>query len=175
MGVLWHLGLLEKMKEAAEIMSSIDTAEEGPNLPDEVYFQDAIETVVIKYGDKTTTVSTHDDEYDRRFGFLLAYFQANCGLSKNKANKFLDNLMKLPAQKVRNRTEKTCCNSRAERLLRVGDEVTVKGLDRDHPVYGCVATIREIEGSRYRLQFRDRRGRYTGTIGIAEESELQRL
>ena len=175
MGILWNLELLEKIKEATEIIISMDTAEEGTNLPDEVYFQDAIETVVIKYGDEATSVSTHDDEYDRRFGFLLAYFQANCGLSKNKANKFLDNLMKLPAQKVRNRTEKTCCDSCEDRPLQVGDEVTVKGLDRDHPVYGCAATIREIEGSRYRLQFRDRRGRYTGTIGIAEESELQRL
>ena len=44
-------------------------------------------------GTKTIVKKSKDDKYDRRLGFLTAYFQKHCGMSKNKANKYLDNLM----------------------------------------------------------------------------------
>lgn len=43
-------------------------------------------------GTKTIVKRCADDTYDKRLGFLTAYFQKNCGLSKDKANKFLANL-----------------------------------------------------------------------------------
>ena len=46
-----------------------------------------------KDGTKTIVKKSKDDKYDRRLGFLTAYFQKHCGMSKNKANKYLDNLM----------------------------------------------------------------------------------
>lgn len=43
-------------------------------------------------GTKTVVKRSKNDTYDKRLGFLIAYFQKNCGMSKNKANKYLDNL-----------------------------------------------------------------------------------
>lgn len=70
-------------------------------LPDEVFFQDDKETVVLKKGNKVHVVSNHDDEYDRVYGFLLAFFQMNSGLSKTKANKYLESLRLVPKQEVK--------------------------------------------------------------------------
>ena len=44
-------------------------------------------------GTKTIVKLSKDDKYDKRLGFLTAYFQKNSGLSKNQANKYLDNLI----------------------------------------------------------------------------------
>ena len=43
-------------------------------------------------GDKTIVKRCKNDKYDKRLGFLTAYFQKHCGMSKNKANKYLDSL-----------------------------------------------------------------------------------
>ena len=42
--------------------------------------------------DKTIVKLSKDDNYDKRLGFLIAYFQKHSGLSKTQANKYLDNL-----------------------------------------------------------------------------------
>lgn len=42
--------------------------------------------------DKTVVKLSDGDKYDKRLGFLIAYFQRYSGLSKTQANKFLDNL-----------------------------------------------------------------------------------
>lgn len=44
-------------------------------------------------GTKTVVKRNPEDTYDKRIGFLIAYFQYTSGLSKNKANKYLDNLI----------------------------------------------------------------------------------
>lgn len=44
-------------------------------------------------GSKTIVKRCEDDEYNKRLGFLTAYFQKHSGLSKNKANKYLANLV----------------------------------------------------------------------------------
>ena len=44
-------------------------------------------------GTKTIVRKSKDDEYNKKLSFLLAYFQKNCGLSKNKANKYLEDLV----------------------------------------------------------------------------------
>ena len=43
-------------------------------------------------GTKTIVKKSKDDEYNKKIGFLWAYFQKNSGLSKTKANEYLDNL-----------------------------------------------------------------------------------
>ena len=50
---------------------------------------------ILFWGDGTKTVVKRnpEDTYDKRIGFLIAYFQYTSGLSKNKANKYLDNLV----------------------------------------------------------------------------------
>lgn len=50
-------------------------------------------TVLIwKNGEKTVVKRCEDDEFNKRLGFLTAFFQHYCGMSKNKANKFLAEL-----------------------------------------------------------------------------------
>jgi hypothetical protein len=42
---------------------------------------------------KTVVKATEDEEYfDPRLGFLTAYYQKHCGMSKTKANKKLDEI-----------------------------------------------------------------------------------
>lgn len=51
-------------------------------------------SITLFWGDdiKTSVVCSKNDKYDKRLGFLIAYFQYNSGLSKTQANKYLDNL-----------------------------------------------------------------------------------
>ena len=64
-------------------------------LPDNVFFNDKKKATTLMFGDKATVVKCgKDDEYSRRIGFLEAYFQAKCGLSKTKAKKYLENIVK---------------------------------------------------------------------------------
>jgi hypothetical protein len=63
-------------------------------LPKQVFFNDKKKTTVLKWEDNSITkVKCNDDEFDEKVGFLIAYFQHTCGLSKNKANKYLDSLV----------------------------------------------------------------------------------
>lgn len=43
-------------------------------------------------GEKTIVKRCDGDKFNPRLGFLTAYFQHLCGMSKNKANKYLANL-----------------------------------------------------------------------------------
>lgn len=42
--------------------------------------------------EKTVVKRCEDDEFNKKLGFLTAFFQHYCGMSKNKANKFLAEL-----------------------------------------------------------------------------------
>ena len=44
-------------------------------------------------GTKTIVKKAKKDKYDKRIGFLTAYFQKMSGMSKTKANKYLDSLV----------------------------------------------------------------------------------
>lgn len=44
-------------------------------------------------GSKTIVKRNKEDDYNKRLGFLTAYFQKTSGMSKTKANKYLDSLM----------------------------------------------------------------------------------
>lgn len=46
-----------------------------------------------KDGTKTIVKRNTEDEHNPRLAFLTAYFQKYSGFSKNKANKYLDNLI----------------------------------------------------------------------------------
>lgn len=43
-------------------------------------------------GDKTIVRRSKGDKFDKTKGFLWAYFLKHCGMSRSKANKFLENL-----------------------------------------------------------------------------------
>lgn len=64
------------------------------DLPKEYYINEKKKAVVLKWDDDSITKvkTSKDDKFDTRYGFLIAYFQKHCGLSKTQANKYLDNL-----------------------------------------------------------------------------------
>lgn len=49
---------------------------------------------ILFWEDRTKTIvkRSKDDEYNKRLGFLTAYFQKHSGLTKNQANRYLANL-----------------------------------------------------------------------------------
>ena len=63
-------------------------------LPQEYYINEKKKAVVLKWADDSITKVkvSKDDKFDARYGFLIAYFQKHCGLTKTQANKYLDNL-----------------------------------------------------------------------------------
>ena len=71
------------------------------NIPDEVVFNEKKGATTLLYHsqermDETnvTVVKTcKGDKFDKRYGFLLAYFQHNSGLSKTQSNKYLKELL----------------------------------------------------------------------------------
>ena len=64
------------------------------NLPTNVFFNDKKKATTLMFYDTATVVKCgKDDKYSRRIGFLEAYFQATCGLSKTQAKKYLDKIV----------------------------------------------------------------------------------
>ena len=65
---------------------------DGNNLPKRYIINKGATILFWKDGTKTIVKRCKDDEYNKRLGFLTAYFQKHCGMSKNKANKYLASL-----------------------------------------------------------------------------------
>lgn len=63
------------------------------NLPTKYIIKKNITILLWKDGTKTIVRRSADDEYNKRLGFLTAYFQKHSGLSKNKANQYLASLV----------------------------------------------------------------------------------
>ncbi len=64
------------------------------NLPTNVFFNDKKKATTLMFDKEATVVKCgKDDKYSRRVGFLEAYFQATCGLSKTQAKKYLDKIV----------------------------------------------------------------------------------
>lgn len=68
-------------------------------LPVECYQnEDKVTTVLVwKDGTKTKVKCSDDDEWNATHGFLMAYFEGVCGLTKNQASKFLKKTIPVPA------------------------------------------------------------------------------
>lgn len=62
-------------------------------LPERYIINKGATILFWKDGSKTIVKRCKDDKYDKRLGFLTAYFQKHCGMSKNKANKYLAGLV----------------------------------------------------------------------------------
>lgn len=68
---------------------------EPKKIPTNVFFNDKKKATTLMFDENATVVKCgKDDEYSRRIGFLEAYFQATCGLSKTQAKKYLDKIVK---------------------------------------------------------------------------------
>lgn len=84
------------MKEIIDLNEFIKIL--NANLPLRYIINDDATILFWFDGDKTIVKKTQDDNYDKRLGFLYAYFQKTSGLSKNKANKYLENLVETKKQ-----------------------------------------------------------------------------
>lgn len=74
------------------------------SLPNNVFFNDKKKATTLMFDDKATVVKCGDgDKYSRRVGFLEAYFQATCGLSKTQAKKYLDKIVEEKEDKKGNK------------------------------------------------------------------------
>ena len=62
-------------------------------LPKKYIINDNATILFWNDGTKTVVKKSKDDKYNKKLGFLWAYFQKNSGLSKNKANKYLEELV----------------------------------------------------------------------------------
>ena len=70
---------------------------EKENLPKKVLFNEKKKAVTLldEFDNVTVVRATKGDKYDKKFGFLLAYFQQNCGLTKTQANKYLKEILEV--------------------------------------------------------------------------------
>lgn len=68
-------------------------------------------------GEKTVVKRCADDEFNKRLGFLTAFFQHYSGMSKNKANKFLAEL------EVEDEEKEETKEINSKNKFRVGDKV----------------------------------------------------
>ena len=87
----------------------IITVEKIDELPKDLFAKRLPEKYIINkdatilfWKDETKTVIKRNekDEYDKKLGFLIAYFQEHSGLSKAQANKYLDNLLDEDEKKI---------------------------------------------------------------------------
>jgi hypothetical protein len=65
-------------------------------VPTRVIFNEKKKATTLFFEDGSVRVvkASKDDAYDKTFGFLLAYFQKHSGFSRNKANKYLERIVK---------------------------------------------------------------------------------
>ena len=70
----------------------IERKQKNVDLPMRYIINENATILFWKNGEKTIVKKCEDDEFNPRLAFLTAFFQRYCGMSKNKANKFLANL-----------------------------------------------------------------------------------
>lgn len=75
--------------EALLIPSPNIEENDNDDLPERYIINDGATILFWKDGSKTVVKRSANDSFDPVKGFLWAYFQKHCGLSKTKANKYL--------------------------------------------------------------------------------------
>lgn len=81
----------EKIKELSKKIHELENKKEV-DLPERYIINDGATILFWRNGEKTVVKRASDDEFNPRLAFLTAFFQHYCGMSKNKANKYLANL-----------------------------------------------------------------------------------
>ena len=69
----------------------IDDSKKVP-MPKKYIINHGATVLIWDNGEKTVVKRCEEDEFNKRLGFLTAFFQHYSGMSKNKANKFLAEL-----------------------------------------------------------------------------------
>jgi|GEM_PF-4568243 len=90
--------VVAKPKDDGKITIKVDVME--ATLPDKVMFNDKKKCTTLLYRnakgkmDATVVKTMKGDKYKRETGFLMAYFEKNCGMTRTKAKKYLQELTK---------------------------------------------------------------------------------
>lgn len=85
---------------------SCDLSLKGVELPERYIINKNATILFWKNGKKTIVKRCESDEFNPRLAFLTAFFQHYCGMSKNKANKYLANLQVEEEKKKENNKPK---------------------------------------------------------------------
>lgn len=72
-----------------KVLAGLDVEKSDDKIPDRYIINDGATILFWRDGTKTIVKRSDNDEFDPIKGFLWAYFQKHCGLSKTKANKYL--------------------------------------------------------------------------------------
>lgn len=75
-----------------DMQKELEKARKTVELPERYIINENATILFWKDGEKTIVRKCEDDEFNPRLAFLTALFQHYCGMSKNKANKYLANL-----------------------------------------------------------------------------------
>ena len=104
---------------------------------DKIIFNEKKKTTVVLWKDGTKTIvkASDNDTYDKRVGYLMAFYHKNCGMGKTKANKYIDSLCEDEVVE-----EKTTSSK-----YKIGDTVEIVGNFSGHRLeVGSLAKIKEI-------------------------------
>ena len=87
--------MTDKFQHAMSLLSPVQFKFEEPKrLPTQVFFNKKKKATTIMREQNATVVKCGKDEkYNKRIGFLEAYFQAYSGLSKTQANKYIKSIL----------------------------------------------------------------------------------
>ena len=80
------------INNVSEFLVSLSEGKIQVELPKHYIINDGATILFWKDGTKTIVKRASDDEFNPRLAFLTAFFQRYCGMSKNKANKYLASL-----------------------------------------------------------------------------------
>ena len=102
----WWEEISKPLSQTFNILGNYQNLPIGDSLPKKVQFNDKKKATTLIFRDKVVVVKARqEDKYDRRIGFLEAYFQATSRMSKTKALKYLNDIVKDKA--TANNKEKT--------------------------------------------------------------------
>lgn len=140
--------LNEKIKWLYEKLAE---KEEKVDLPERYIINDGATILFWKDGSKTVVKRASDDEFNPRLAYLTAFFQRYCGMSKNKANKYLASLeVEKKKQEVEEKNEKQVSAKRGRpRKLKVGDKVRIRSDLEVGKRYGsltCFSIMKKFKG-----------------------------
>lgn len=119
--------LEDKMKSLKEELYIEKSKKNKIDLPERYIINENATILFWKNGEKTIVKRASDDKFNPRLAFLTAFFQRYCGMSKNKANKYLANLQ--VEKKIETKEEKAEDKSKRGRpkkdsyKFKVGDKV----------------------------------------------------
>ena len=117
-GWLWAISMIDKIIPSSnKLKIKLEPSEFG-----NVIFNHR--TVVLKSdnGDKTVVTATEGDEYNSQFGFLMAYFQRESGLSKTQTAKFMKSLKDEYIRQIKTQNKKQA-KKQAKKEANIIDEL----------------------------------------------------